>query len=131
MERDALYELAASGPGFGLIAAVLGGLVLVGALIWSFWLGDRVRSREPRTPTPEEQPHLPESGAVYEVREVRESDEVPHAKDESERLRPHNLHSSGDRRSENQEPPRWGKGHGSYGSGEPDATQDDTQRNAT
>lgn len=124
MESDGLYELAISGAAVGGIAAVVGGFVLVGALIWSFWLGDRVHSREPKTPTAEEQPHLPESGPLHEIREVREPEEVPHAKDESERLRPHNLHPSGDRRSENQEPPRWGRGHGSYGSGEPDETQD-------
>ncbi|WP_223178720.1 DUF6479 family protein [Streptomyces boluensis] len=124
-----LYELAVNGSTFGKIGALLGGLIIVGALIWSFWIGDVVRSREPRAPTAEEQPHLPEGGAVREVREMREPDEVPHAKNESERLMPYNLHSSGDRRSDNQDSPRWGRGLGSYGSGEPETPHGEQQPN--
>jgi hypothetical protein len=117
------YDLAASGAAVGVIAAFLGGLILVGALLWAFWLGNKVRKREPRPPRPDEQPKLPESGPVQEVREMREPDEVPHAKDESERLRPQNLHASGSKRSEDQEPRRWSPGSsGSFGGGGPGKT---------
>ncbi|MFM9369959.1 DUF6479 family protein [Streptomyces sp. Da 82-17] len=113
----AAAELAATST-FGMIGAVLGGLVIVGALIWAFWLGDKVRSREPRPPRPEEQPTLPDSGPVRETREMREPEEVPQATDEDERLRPYNLNPSGDRRSADQEPRRWDSGtSGSFGSG--------------
>ncbi|MGW7080433.1 DUF6479 family protein [Streptomyces sp. NPDC054866] len=118
-----LYELAASGAALGTIAAFLGGLVLVGALLWAFWLGNKVRRREPRPPRREEQPKMPESGPVHEIREMREPDEVPRAKDESERLRPQNLHASGSKRSDDQTRRRWSSGSsGSFGGGGPGKT---------
>ncbi|MFI6088159.1 DUF6479 family protein [Streptomyces sp. NPDC051218] len=118
-----LHVLAVSGAALGTIAAFVGGLALVGALLWAFWLGNRVRGREPRPPRPEEQPKLPDSGPVHEIREMREPDEVPHAKDESERLRPENLHASGTKRSENQKRRRWSPGSsGSFGGGGPGKT---------
>ncbi|WP_367038899.1 DUF6479 family protein [Streptomyces sp. Je 1-332] len=118
-----LHVLAVSGAALGVIAAFVGGLVLVGALLWAFWLGNRVRRREPRPPRPEEQPKLPDSGPVHEIREMREPDEVPHAQDESERLRPENLHASGTKRSENQKRRRWSPGSsGSFGGGGPGKT---------
>ncbi|MHA5055083.1 DUF6479 family protein [Streptomyces sp. SD15] len=80
--------------------------------------GKDVLRREPRRPRPDEQPKVPDSGPVREVREVREPDDVPQAADESERLRPHNLHASGSKRSENQDVPRGDPAtRGSFGSG--------------
>ncbi|WP_406131202.1 DUF6479 family protein [Streptomyces sp. NBC_00989] len=99
-------DLAASGAAMGLVVAFAGGLVIVALLVWSVRLGIKVRQREPAPPRPDEQPRLPESGAVREVREQREPDEVPRTPD-GERLLPHNLRHSGSRRSENQERPRW------------------------
>ncbi|MEV7419077.1 DUF6479 family protein [Streptomyces sp. NPDC089919] len=53
------------------------GVAVSGFLLFSFWGGMRVRDREPAPPTPESQPHLPEGGAVLEVREEREHVEFP------------------------------------------------------
>jgi hypothetical protein len=104
-------DLAASGAAMGLVVAFAGGLVIVALLVWAVRLGIDVRQREPAPPRPDEQPRLPESGAVREVREQREPDEVPRTPD-GERLLPHNLHHSASRRSENQERPRWDAGPG-------------------
>jgi hypothetical protein len=104
-------EFAASGAAMGMVAAVVGGLVIVALLVWAVRLGIDVRQREPAPPRPDEQPRLPDSGAVREVRERREPDEVPRTPD-GERLLPHNLRHSGSRRSENRERPRWDAGPG-------------------
>lgn len=121
MASGELYVLAASGAELGAIGAFIGGLILVGALLWAFWLGKRVRQRESAPPRADEQPKMPESGPVHEIREMREPDEVPHAHDESERLRPENMHP-GDKRSDDQDPRRWKPGSsGSFGSGGPGA----------
>lgn len=107
----------------GTIGAFVGGLVIAGVLMWAVGFGVKVRRREPRRPSPEEQPKVPDSGPVREVREVREPDDVPQAADESERLRPHNLHASGSKRSENRDVPRWDPASGgSFGSGGPGRT---------
>ncbi|MFD5074962.1 DUF6479 family protein [Streptomyces sp. NPDC058371] len=112
------YELAASGAAVGVIIAFVGGLVIVGALIWAVRFGIKVRRREPGPPAPAEQPTPPPSGAVYETRETREPDEVPQAGREGERLRPHDLHASGSKTAEDQPRPRWDSGSsGSFGSG--------------
>ncbi len=47
----------------GLIAA---GVVIVALLIGAFWMGARIRRREPAPPRPDEQPKMPEG-----VRSVR------------------------------------------------------------
>jgi hypothetical protein len=121
--RNELLDLAASDAARGAIGAFIGGLVIAGALVWAVRLGMKVRRRESRPPRPDEQPKVPESGPVHEIREVREADEVPHAANESERLRPENMHSSGSKRSENQDRPRWEPGSsGSFGSGGPGRT---------
>ncbi|MDI3387914.1 DUF6479 family protein [Streptomyces sp. B-S-A8] len=113
-----LFDLAATSGAVGRIAAFVGGIVIVGGLLGAFWLGNRVRDREPHRPLPEEQPKMPESGPVREIREVREADEMPVAKEESERLMPYALHPARSRRSKNQTPPRWTPGmSGSFGSG--------------
>jgi hypothetical protein len=121
--HSAVQYMAVSDAAMGTIGAFVGGLVIAGALVWAVRLGVKVRRREPRRPLPDEQPKVPESGPVREVREVREPDEVPQAAEESERLRPYNLHASGSKRGENQGVPRWGPGSsGSFGSGGPGRT---------
>ncbi|SOE59112.1 hypothetical protein SAMN05446589_1480 [Streptomyces sp. OV198] len=118
--RSAIHYVAVSDAAIGTIGAFVGGLVVAGVLMWAVSLGVKIRRREPRRPRPDEQPREPESGPVREVREVREPDEVPKAADESERLRPHNLHASGSKRGENQDVPRWVRGSsGSVGGGGP------------
>ncbi|MFD9334232.1 DUF6479 family protein [Streptomyces sp. NPDC060028] len=66
------------------------GLAVVGFLLGGFWLGKRVRAQEPAPPEPESQPHLPDGGAVYEVREEREPVEIPEGG-----LRPHEMQGYG------------------------------------
>ncbi|MDH6501737.1 MULTISPECIES: DUF6479 family protein [unclassified Streptomyces] len=110
----------AAGRG-GLAAGVIvAGVVVVAVLIGAFWLGSRVRRRESRPPTPEEQPKMPEGGPVREVRETREPNEMPRS---DTRLTPHELHNEGSsptRTGPAGERPRWdGGGSGSFGSGGP------------
>ncbi|MBT2469734.1 hypothetical protein J7E97_18095 [Streptomyces sp. ISL-66] len=66
------------------------GLVVVGVLLGGFKLGQRVRAQEPPPPAPESQPHLPDGGAVYEVREERDPVELPEGG-----LRPHEMQGYG------------------------------------
>ncbi|MFG1666160.1 DUF6479 family protein [Streptomyces sp. Y7] len=112
------FEIAAtSSEVLNVIAAFVGGMVIAGALVWAVQFGMRVRDRELPRPTPEEQSHLPDTGPVRELREVREPDEVPHAEGR-ERLLPHDLHHAGSRRSEDQHRKRWLPGKsGSFGGG--------------
>ncbi|MFB9505002.1 DUF6479 family protein [Streptomyces aurantiacus] len=120
---DAVRYVAVSDAAVGSIGAFVGGLVIVGVLVWAVRLGIKSRRGQPRPPRPEEQPRRPESGPVQEAREMREPDEVPRAADESERLSPHDLHASGSKRGENQDRPRWDSGSsGSFGGGGPGRT---------
>lgn len=115
---DAGQVLAASSDVLNVIAAFAGGLIVAGLLVWAVRLGVRVRQAESPPPGPDDQPRLPEDWPVREQRERREPDEVPRASAESERLRPHDLHSSGTKRGEDQTRPRWSPGNsGSFGSG--------------
>ncbi|MEU8772899.1 DUF6479 family protein [Streptomyces sp. NPDC048606] len=66
------------------------GIIVAGFLLGGFKLGQRVRAKEPPPPTAESQPHLPEGGAVYEVREEREHVEIPEGG-----LRPHEMQGYG------------------------------------
>ncbi|MEU9208024.1 DUF6479 family protein [Streptomyces sp. NPDC048415] len=117
------YEMAMSNAAIGALGAFIGGLVIAGALVWAVRLGIKVRRRESVPPGSHEHPEVPETGPVQETREFREPDEVPRASDESERLRPQNLHASGSKRAENQQRPRWDPGSsGSFGSGGPGRT---------
>jgi hypothetical protein len=70
----------------------------------------KIRRRAPRPPRLDEQPKVPASGPVREVREVREPDEVPQTADGSERLRPPDLHTSGSKHGDKQDVPRWVRG---------------------
>ncbi|MBK3575652.1 hypothetical protein JHN63_17890 [Streptomyces sp. MBT65] len=112
MNTPSMEVAASSGAALGVFPAVVG-LILVVGLIWAVRLGMKARRRESAPPHPEEQPRLPESGPTGEIQEMREPDEVPRAKDESERLTPHQLSgggTSGSRRSEDQKRRRWGSG---------------------
>lgn len=66
------------------------GLFVVAMLLGGFKLGQRVRDKEPPPPTTESQPHLPEGGAVHEVREERDHVGFP-----KEGLRPHEMQGYG------------------------------------
>ncbi|MFI2644101.1 DUF6479 family protein [Streptomyces sp. NPDC018610] len=115
------YTAAAGAPSVvGIILVVVGGLIVVGLLVWAVRLGIKVMHRESRTPRGGEHPTLPESGPVHETQQRREPDEVPRAEDTGRRLSPHELGSPGSRRSEDQDRPRWDEGSsGSFGSGGP------------
>lgn len=116
-------QLALSGAVMGGVVPFLVGVVIVGALILAVWWGRRIRSREPAPPRPEEQPRLPGSGPVHEIRERREPAEVPQGR---HRLTPHRIRGHGKgstHRAANQEPPTWGeKSSGGFGSGGPGRT---------
>ncbi|MCX5011708.1 DUF6479 family protein [Streptomyces sp. NBC_00555] len=66
------------------------GIVVAGFLLGGFKLGQQVRAKEPPPPTAESQPHLPNGGAVYEVREERDPVEIPEGG-----LRPHEMQGYG------------------------------------
>jgi hypothetical protein len=108
---------ASSASAMGLIAA---GVVIVVLLIGAFWMGARIRRREPAPPRPEEQPQMPEGGPVREVLENREPDEIPRS---DHRLTPHELPNHGNsptRTGSAKERRRWSEGSsGSFGSGGP------------
>ncbi|GAA2539779.1 MULTISPECIES: DUF6479 family protein [Streptomyces] len=119
--NTAAYELlAASQHVWNLAAAFIGGLVVAGALIWAVRVGMRVMDREEHRPSPEEQPKLPDGGAVREMREVREPDEVPLVSKGGARLMPYELHHAGSRTGKDQHRKRWLPGSsGAFGSGGP------------
>jgi hypothetical protein len=116
---SATYVLAATASEvFNVIAAFAGGLVIAGALIWAVRMGMRVMDQELPHPRPEEQPKLPLTGPVREIREMREPEEVPVAANESERLMPHQLRNQQTRTGKDQNRRRWLPGSsGGFGSG--------------
>ncbi|MGW5245959.1 DUF6479 family protein [Streptomyces sp. NPDC004129] len=90
----------------------LAGLIVVALLVGAFWMGVRVRRREPAPPRPEEQPRQPEGGPVGTVMENREPDEVPRSR---HRLTPHELKAHGNlgsRTSASTGRRRWERGDG-------------------
>ncbi|MBE8471320.1 DUF6479 family protein [Streptomyces justiciae] len=116
MSTAAFVVAAAGSDVLNVIAAFVGGAVIAGALIWAVQFGMRVRDRELPRPRPEEQPSLPLTGAIHEIREMREPDELPLA--EQERLMPYQLHHSGSKRGKDQHRRRWLPGSsGGFGSG--------------
>jgi hypothetical protein len=118
MSTAAFELLAASHNALNVTLAFLGGLVIAGALVWAVRFGMQVRDQELPRPLPEEQPHLPASGAVHETREMREPDEMPVAAEEKERLMPYQLHHAASKTGKDQNRRRWLPGSsGSFGSG--------------
>ncbi|MFE7213754.1 DUF6479 family protein [Streptomyces sp. NPDC001698] len=92
--------------------------MVAAVLVWAVRLGIRVKQGGPRTPRGGEHPTLSESGPVHEVRRRREPAEVPRAEETGRRPTPHELGSSGSRRSEDRTRPRWDGGSGgAFGSG--------------
>lgn len=104
----------------GLMSLVLF-LVAIGVLAMlagGFWLTSRIRCSESPRPRPEEQPHLPPDGAVHELRENREPEEVPRIPKGGRPLTPYELGNQGTRTSASKDRPRWSKGSsGSFGGG--------------
>ncbi|MEW2402374.1 DUF6479 family protein [Streptomyces sp. NPDC046862] len=109
-------HIAAGGSALVGLWSVIMGVLVVALLGGAFWMGNRVRSREPRRPSPEEQPRLPEGGPVHEEQHNLEPDEIPRS---DLRLTPYQVHGNlGSRPSESKERSRWSKGgSGSFGSG--------------
>ncbi|MGJ5893135.1 hypothetical protein DF268_40895 [Streptomyces sp. V2] len=94
------------------------GVAVVAMLMGAFWLGARIRDREPPCPRPEEQPHLPPEGAVHEILENREPDEVPKVPKGGHALTPYELTNMQTRTSASQKRRRWTPGSsGSFGGG--------------
>ncbi|MFI6105765.1 DUF6479 family protein [Streptomyces sp. NPDC051310] len=103
------------------IGPLVAGIILVGFLIGAFWIGRRIRTREPEPPKPSEQPHRPaDAGLPGEVEGYRRPAELTERED---RVMPYEL------KHENTEPdtsPRtehdrkWrGAPSGGFGSGGP------------
>lgn len=111
-----MFMAASGSDAANLVAAFLGGAFVAGALIWAVQFGMRVRDKESPSPLPEEQPRLPSTGAIREMREMREPDEVP--LQERERLMPYQLRHANTRRGKDQRRKRWlPGGSGAFGSG--------------
>ncbi|WP_329363850.1 DUF6479 family protein [Streptomyces sp. NBC_01483] len=93
-------------------------VALITLLAGSFWLSCRMRTRAPRLPRPEEQPHMPQDGPVREAREIREPAEIPKVAKGGHALTPYELTHMSTRTSSSQERQRWHEGgSGSFGSG--------------
>ncbi|MFC8365069.1 DUF6479 family protein [Streptomyces griseorubiginosus] len=118
MSTTTFVLAATSSEVLNVIAAFVGGLFIAGALVWAVQFGMRVQDRESPRPRVEDQPRLPETGPVRELREMREPDELTDATDGQERLMPYQLHHSGTRTGKDQHRKRWLPGSsGGFGSG--------------
>ncbi|MEU0335943.1 DUF6479 family protein [Streptomyces sp. NPDC006193] len=107
---------AASGLlSLGMFVVAVGVLAL---LAGGFWMNSRIKYHESPRPRPEEQPQLPPEGAVHEVRQNRESAEVPQIPKGGRPLTPYELTNMDTKPSESEERPRWSRGSsGSFGGG--------------
>ncbi|MET8944355.1 DUF6479 family protein [Streptomyces sp. NPDC004542] len=113
----AAAQLAAASGLMSLVLFLVAVAVLA-ILAGGFWLTSRVRYTESPRPRPEEQPHLPPGGAVREIRENRESEEVPVTPKGGRPLTPYELSNQDTRPSESKDRPRWSRGSsGSFGGG--------------
>ncbi|MEU2860677.1 DUF6479 family protein [Streptomyces mirabilis] len=85
---DTEGTVLAAAQGLLIIGPLAVGVVLVAVLVGVVWWGRLKRQQQPPPPRPEEQPRLPDSGPVHEVRERREPNELPPSE---HRLTPHEL----------------------------------------
>ncbi|MER7837580.1 DUF6479 family protein [Streptomyces sp. NPDC096040] len=93
-------------------------VAVLAMLAGGFWLGNRVKYRESPRPRPDEQPKLPPEGAIHEIRENRESEEIPRMPEGGRPLTPYELSNQQTRPSTSTDRPRWSKGSsGSFGGG--------------
>ncbi|MEU0005598.1 DUF6479 family protein [Streptomyces sp. NPDC006314] len=110
-------QLAAA-SGLMSLALFIVAVGLLALLAGGFWMNSRVKYREPPRPRPEEQPQLPMEGPVREVRQNRESQDVPQTPKGGRPLTPYELSNMDSRPSESKDRPRWSKGSsGSFGGG--------------
>ncbi|MFD7700790.1 DUF6479 family protein [Streptomyces caelestis] len=120
MNTATYVVLASTTHRWGVFAAFIGGLFVAGALIWAVRVGMRYMDREEPRPAAEDQPRLPDGGAVREMREMREPDEMPDMRRTGSRLMPYELHHSATRTGKDQQRKRWLPGSsGGFGSGGP------------
>ncbi|MFI1422970.1 DUF6479 family protein [Streptomyces sp. NPDC020731] len=120
MDTATYVVLASSTHRWAVFAAFIGGLIVAGALVWAVRVGMRYMDQEEPRPTAEDQPRLPDGGAVREMREIREPDEMPDMSRTGSRLMPYELHHSATRTGTDQKRKRWLPGSsGSFGSGGP------------
>ncbi|MFJ5997039.1 DUF6479 family protein [Streptomyces sp. NPDC092370] len=119
MNTATYAELAASSDhAVAVTLAFVGGLIVACALIWAVRVGMRVMDTDTHHPAPEEQPHMPDTGPVREMREMREPDDVPVVARDGQRIMPHELHRASTRTGKDQNPRRWSPGSsGSFGGG--------------
>ncbi|MFB0614610.1 DUF6479 family protein [Streptomyces sp. AGS-58] len=115
--NTASMQLAAA-SGLMSLFLFLVAVALLALLAGGFWMTSRVKYREPPRPRPEEQPKLPPEGAVHEVRQNREFEEVPQTPEGGRPLTPYELTNMDSRPSESEDRPRWSRGSsGSFGGG--------------
>ncbi|MER7918335.1 MULTISPECIES: DUF6479 family protein [unclassified Streptomyces] len=115
--NTASMQLAAPSGLMSLVLFVVA-VGLLAMLAGGFWLTSRVKSQEPARPRPEEQPKLPPEGAMHEVRENRDYQEVPRTPKGGRPLTPYELSNMDSKTSEDQQRPRWSSGSsGSFGGG--------------
>ncbi|MFF5533804.1 DUF6479 family protein [Streptomyces cinerochromogenes] len=113
----ASMQLAAASGLMSLVLFVVAVGVLA-LLAGGFWMTSRVRYNESPRPRPEEQPKLPPEGAVHEVRQNRESAEIPRIPKGDRPLTPYELSNMDSKPSASTDRPRWSKGSsGSFGGG--------------
>ncbi|MFF4486596.1 DUF6479 family protein [Streptomyces sp. NPDC001544] len=113
----AAMQLAAA-SGLMSLFLFLVAVAVLAILAGGFWLTSRVRYNESPRPRPEEQPHLPPGGAVREVRENRQSEEVPVVTKGERPITPYELRNQDTKPSESKDRPRWSRGSsGSFGGG--------------
>ncbi|MBL1084572.1 hypothetical protein JK359_21820 [Streptomyces actinomycinicus] len=110
-------QLAAASGLMSLVLFIVAVAVLA-LLAGGFWMTSRVRYNEAPRPRPEEQPKLPPEGPVRELRENRESADVPVTAKGDRPLTPYELTNMDSRPSASKERPRWSRGSsGSFGGG--------------
>ncbi|WP_225827407.1 DUF6479 family protein [Streptomyces naphthomycinicus] len=115
--NTASMQLAAA-SGLMSLVLFLVALAVLALLAGGFWMTSREKYREPPRPRPEEQPRLPADGPVRELRENRESADVPQVPKGERPLTPYELTNMDSRPSTSKDRPRWSKGSsGSFGGG--------------